>query len=265
MLIALNTSKEYEIGQQSQLDYVQELISRVPGKYNIVLPESIEHYTDILKKFRPKKKNHLVLLSNHQVLLKKATEGTWRAHEYLLQSRGGSTWGDDPGRASLTYAGTLENMDEIAKSAEYDYGRAILFSSMTKKYLGRTKSDPRLIVFGFTPTLPKTSQYAELLLSGLPSETGDQMPDEWWEGVGFISTVSDDQAVKVTDWFRDWTNFVTIGDKAHEQFKRLGISHGAIGTTNQLFKKKTLETAKSVGRMIRESARVEEDNRTWTP
>lgn len=261
MLIALNFPDAYT----GHVKFAEELIKDVKGKFTILMPKTLEEYNEAVKKYRPKKTVHLILLVSHHKWLKGASDGVWRAAEYTLATRGGAVWGDDPGRASLTYAGSFLDQDRILVEAGYRGQRAMLFDSLSRKYLGRTDSDPHTAIVGFVPSYPRLAQVADLFLSGFPLESSkDTVPSEWWEGVAFLDKAADGPLEKTLHWLED-SRILAIGDAASARLTALNVEHGTLPEVSKLLKVKKIETAKSVGRMVRETARTYDDNREWRP
>lgn len=260
MLIVLN----FPDGFLDHEKYAKELIKDSKGKFTITMPHSLEEWVSIVRNYRPKKTVHTILLASHYKMLKNASDGDWRATEMLLLARGGAVWGEPPARRAPSYAGTEENTEKILTEATYRAQRAMIFDTLSRKYLGRTDSDPHTAIVGLRLWVPLNSKISDYFLSGLPTDTGNEMPDQWWEGVSFLMLDTLSNLEKSLMWLSD-TNIVTIGDRAHNTLTELNVAHGSMPEISKVFKVRDDARAKSVGRMVRETARTGDDNRQWRP
>lgn len=251
MLIALNFPDDFNDKEK----FARDLIKDSKGTYSIVLPKTLPDYVSLVKKYRPKKTTHLILLNSHYDFLRTEPEGAWRTAELLLQSRGGEVWGEPPTRDSMTYAGSLDNAKALLVQASYNGHRAIIFDALSRNYIGRTQSDPHTAIVGFKPTPPdRVTKISEFLLSGLPVE--------WWKGVAFLDNNSTGPLEKTLHWLED-TNFVSIGDVGHQKLTDLNIEHGSMPEVSKSLKSKDSKASIKYGVALRSTASTMTDNRLW--
>lgn len=252
MLIAL----DFPRGNFDQQEIAKNLIKDVKGKFTIYMPKTLDDFVAQVKKYRPKKTVHLILLASHFQFLSEASEAKFRSAEYFFQAKGGAVWGENPNRESISYVQgyTYTDAKRLITEAEYNAQRALVYQSISNKYTGRTVIDPHTTVVGFMPTFPTTSNYTEYLLGGLPSD--------WWMGVSFLDKRYLNSVESLLLWMED-TNVVTIGDDSHEKLQSLNIEHGAFPGLKEIYNNKNTSASKKVGVMLRETARTGEDNRKW--
>lgn len=251
MLIVLNFPENFS----EKEDFARELIKDTKGTFSIVLPKTFQDYVSLIKKYRPKKTSHLIILKSHYDYLRTEPEGAWRTAEFLLQTRGGEVWGEPPTRDSMTYAGTFDNAKNVLVQASYNGHRAIIFDALSRNYIGRTQSDPHTAIVGFKPTPPdRVTRVSEFLISGLP--------DEWWKGVAFLDNNSVGPLEKTLHWLEN-TNIVSIGDVGHQKLTDLNVEHGAMPEVSKLYKSKNQNAASQYGIMLRNTAGTQTDNRSW--
>lgn len=257
MLVTINlATKDPSVLEAKGLEIANTFV----GKTNVYLPRSVEDFVDKVRKHKNNAKgtNHLVLLGSHFNLESSMTEGTWRTAELFFQRYGGSVWGEEPTRESLTYQGTLEDLDRVALQASYDEGRLSVYKKLPSAYFGRTSSDPHTLVVGFKPPYPKTTRYSEFVMEGLPAEQ--------WQGTAFIpaSQASKKGLGGLIEWL-DQTNVVSIGDDAHAILEELGVEHGSLPRINDVYRREDPKAPKKFGMALREATRTFGDMRDWKP
>lgn len=251
MLIVLNFPR----GFSGKEEFARDLIKDVKGTFSIVFPKTLLEYVTLIKRYRPRKTTHLILLNSHYDFLRTETEGAWRSAEYLLQTRGGEVWGEPPVRDSMTYAGSFDDTKSVLTRAVYNGHRSLLFDSIARNYIGRTQSDPHTAIVGFRPTAPhKVPKLSEFLLSGLPSE--------WWKGVAFLDSSFPGQLERMLYLLED-TNIVALGDAAHQKLVDLNIEHGSVVEVSKAHRLgiKDPRSSLSYGISIRNAASTQTDNR----
>lgn len=254
MLIAI----DFPEGFRDHESMAKELVKDVKGKTIIYMPKTIEDFVAQVKKYEPKKTQHLVLLRSHLSLLKNASEAEWRSTDLFFQARGGAVWGEDPERENLTYVDkySFTDTNRVVVEATYNAQQASGYRALSKKYLGRTYLSPNVVIFGFNPTVPSQSRYSEFFMSGLPAD--------WWRGVGFLDkkfTPSiDSLMLSISE-----SKIVSVGEESHQSLLDNNVEHGAVPGLKEVFNLKGPMVAKKYGMLIRDTTRTGDDNRAWRP
>lgn len=254
MLIAL----DFPQGFRDHEMIAKELVKDVKGKTTIYMPKSIDDFVEKVKKYEPRKTQHLILLRSHFSFMSAASDAQWRATDLFFQSRGGAVWGEDPERENLTHVSRYDfnNTSRVIDEATYNAQQANAIRAHVKTYLGRTSVSPTTTFVGFNPTYPKQSRYSEFFMDSLPSD--------WWRGVSFVEK----RVTPATEsllFALDETNIVSVGDEAHDRLLELNIEHGSVPGLRQIFNAKDSTVGVKYGRLLRETARTGDDNRSWRP
>lgn len=186
----------------------------------VVKPETLEQYTDIIHKYRPKRiQELLIIVTTHYELLDADDIASFRYYEQAFDRRGGSIWGDAPVKftdAPITYSGTLDDIPKIASTTKYLMNRGRQAYDLTASYFGRYSVTPHTVVVGVMNAFPHRSVLHNALLTSLA-------PD-WWSGVAQVRS-SVDRAVRPLSLL-EGTSLVTLTDVADGIATNLGYEHG---------------------------------------
>lgn len=225
---------------------------------SVVYPENLDQYFDLVKKHKNTKRgtSHLILARSHYEFLEYEPERVKRQAEHFFQKKGGSVWGTTRFYSSEEYpsfGGDLDNLDYLKLQAENDEARELYMRGVVPaQYYGRIQTDPHTILVGVAPKAPLVqNKYVGFLYEALP--------EDWWNGVGFLPKPTDTSLPKFRD-FLEWMdiNTIALGEDSHTALEKAGITHGASPTPQDALKNKM--DAKRYGILIRESGRTQENN-----
>lgn len=236
--------------------HIKGLTSLMPGKIKIYDPLNLDDLTKTIKAYDPRSKDsHLILLRTHYDFSEGMSKAQWRIYEYFFDLIGGTIWGDAPPNSleSVTYRAPLVDYTVPVADAHWGSSRSVLVRGKTKKYLGRASTDPHTILVGYSIEFASSSKPFDYLVSSLPNE--------WWQGVGFIRAISR-IPTKFYEHFDD-VNYVSIGASAHEFLDGLGVHHGQFPALPVTEYRDKTENHK-MGNALRNIAREERDGSDWT-
>lgn len=254
MLIALEARG---ISKEKALAKGADIAVELGVREGLVYPDTKEQYFDLVKAHKNNKRgtSHTILARSHYELLDLEPERLKRQAEHFFQRKGGSVWGTTPLFSSESFdsfGGDLDNLDYLELQVKNDEARELYMRGVAPtQYYGRTQTDPHTFIVGIAPKAPLTqNRYVGFIYEG--------MPEDWWNGVGFLPKPTVSSLPKFQK-FLEWMdiNTITVGEDSHLALESIGFGHGAAPTPQDVLKKKM--TAKNYAILLRETARTQEN------
>jgi hypothetical protein len=264
-------------GLEASAEYAKLVAGNLNGTTRIYNPRSLADYTGAINKYSVGVKKHLILLSTFKEHLATDTPPEIeRQFTWALINKAALEYGVAPTGSTLSTlveGGLPKDPVTVAKNAYVSTKRAL----DAKKYLGagytgRLTTDPHTVLVGYGPntiSCEKISGIMRQIISSLPVEWGRNTDDSRasdWSGVSFLKIPNNDERWSaIRTWLEDSSNFVAIGEKAHQTMTRVGLTHGAVPAPVGNGKFNSLSTTPKYGLLIRDVAKTNEHRLEWKP